>query len=468
MLRSKLLVPLLVLAWNIHAQSGHRQHILYPEQVREDTEALRALLHASHPDPYRYASRTEVDARIDRLIATLAVPVSVDGYLDSLMPIFHMVGTAHFHPEPGKERTDHLQHRAPLIPLRVRWLSNGLYVEEELKGFRSLPSAARIISINGRAIEAILDRMNSMVVADGANLTLRRHLVEKDFPALLNRLLGDTTAFRLRCEHEGGEHERIIFAMNGDEIMRSRKPAGSEMLPWRAEWRPGSGTVWATFTTLEPGTIERSGQSLSRFLPAVLQEADRNKAHSLVIDLRGASGGDPATAETIFAAFALEPFNAVRGLAVGAGQPSRPAQAGPAPPGSGPITKVDGDPRAMRSPLPDAFQGRVYLIADGGTRDAAALVVMLAKRTGRARIVGEETGSNALRFTGGGEMITSLPNSGIRVHMPLHLYLPEGAPSGPPDHGELPNYPLEEQAWAVGTGRDTVKETVLRMLSEMQ
>lgn len=468
MVRSFALLLVLALAWNIHAQNGHRQNVLYPEQVREDTEVLRALLHASHPDPYRYATKAELNARIDRLIAGLSASMSADHYLDSLMPVFHMVGDAHCHPEPGVEELDHLQHRALLIPVRVRWLDGGLYVDEELKGFRSLPAAARIVSINGRDIEGILDRMNSMVVADGSNTTLRRRLIERDFPVFLNRVVGDTSAFMLRFEIDGLEKEQLVFAMNGDEIMRSRKPAGPELLPWRAEWHPESGTVWATITTLESGAVERSGQSLSRFLPALLQEAERNKAHTLVVDVRGASGGDPATAETIFAAFAMEPFNAIRRTPrAGIGQPLRSAQAGPNPSAGEMLISMDGDARGLKFPLPNAYKGGVYIVADGATRDASALLVMLAKRSGRARVVGEEIGSNALRFTGGGEVITTLPNSGIRVHVPMQLHLPEGEPSGPPDHGEIPNYPLEQQPWGIGTGRDTVKETVLRMLSEM-
>lgn len=469
MVRSLALVPVLALAWNIHAQSGHRQSILYPEQVREDTEVLRTLLYASHPDPYRYATKVELDARIDRLIAGLSAPITTEHYLDSLMPVFRMLGDAHCHPEPGVEEMDRLQHHALLIPLRVRWLGSGLYVDEELKGFRSLPPAARIVSINGLEIEGILGRMSGMVVADGANTTLRQRLIERDFPLFLNRVLGDTAAYRLRFEFNGLEEERVVFAMTGDEIMRSRKPAGPELLPWRAEWHPESGTVWTTITTLDPGAVERSGQSMSRFLPAVLQEAERNNAYTLVVDLRGASGGDPAAAETIFAAFALEPFNAIRRSPLGGnGQPLRSAQAGPNLPPEEFFMSVDGDARGMKFPLPNAYKGRVYLLADGATCDAAALLVMLAKRTGRARVVGEETGSNALRFTGGGETMTTLPHSGIRVHMPAQLFLPEGEPSGPADRGEFPNYPLEQQPWGVGTGRDTVKETVLRMLSEMQ
>ncbi|HMC96966.1 MAG TPA: hypothetical protein VKG92_04900, partial [Flavobacteriales bacterium] len=135
----------------------------------------------------------------------------------------------------------------------------------------------------------------------------------------------------------------------------------------------------------------------------------------------------------------------------------------------GTMARRSGDERSeLKAPMDDAFAGKLYVVCDGATRDAAALLVMLAKRTGRARVVGEETGSNALSFTGGEELLATTPNARINVHVPLVRYFPEGRPEGAQDHGEMPQYTLEQQAWGIAKGRDTVKETVLRMLRELE
>ena len=118
--------------------------------------------------------------------------------------------------------------------------------------------------------------------------------------------------------------------------------------------------------------------------------------------------------------------------------------------------------------MPKAFGGKVYVVCDGATRDAAAAFVMLAKRQGRARIVGEEVGTNASSFTGGRELVVTLPNSNVRLCIPLVRYLPDGAPAGPMDHGEQPHYAVQPVAGGIAKGRDTVRTSLLVTIRELR
>ncbi|MEO8588293.1 MAG: S41 family peptidase [Flavobacteriales bacterium] len=482
MLRALGIFLFLGISWSVRSQGGPYGTAYYPEKLRADTEVLRALVHEAHPDPYRYVTKEELDAAFDRVVDSITVPLTAGQYLERLMPLFRSIGDSHCYPELGIAAQEHLRHDAALIPLKVRFLVDGIHVLEELKGYRSLPPGARILAINALPMATIIERMEDLVVADGANRTLGRYLVERDFSVLLNRVACDTSMFRLNLQVDGVEEERTIFAMTGDEIARSRKPAGAALMPWRAEWEPESGSVWVTLGTLEADSLERAGQNSGRFLAAMLQELEQNKAHTLVLDLRGSAGKDPAMAEIVFATVAQEPFRAVQRItARSAAPPHYYELAAPNPEYYAsvgrnyvidPLGAMDGRPSderfELKSPMDAAFAGRVFVVCDGATRDAAALLVMLAKRTGRARILGEEIGSNALSFTDGGELLVTTPNAGVRVHVPLVRLFPSGQPTGATDHGELPDHALEQRSWGIAKGRDTVKETVLRMLRELQ
>ena len=481
MLRLPIVVLVLLCVCHVSGQNARREALLYPEKLREDTEILRALIHEAHPDPYRYVSKAQLDAAFDRVLDSLSIPVTVGRYVRMLMPVFHLLGDANCYPELGVVVQERLRHSVPVIPLKVRLLADGLYVEEELKGFRSLPPGARIVAINAVSMDTLLERMERLVVADGSNRTLRRHLVERDFPELLNRVMGDTSAFRLLLGFEDKQEERTIFAMTGDEIARSRKPAGPSLMPWRAEWEPESNAFWVRLRTLDSDSLESAGQNSGRFLTAMLQEVEKDHARTVVLDLRGTGGSDLALTEEVFAALAKERFRAVQRItARSAAPPQHYDLVMPKPEYYASIGKhyvtdpvgtmaPPGDERLqLKEPMHGAFQGKVYVVCDGATRDAGAMLVMLAKRTGRARVVGEEVGSNALSITGGGELLATTPNAGIRVHVPLVRYFPEGSCDGALDRGEMPTYPLEQQAWGIAKGRDTVKETLLRMLRELQ
>jgi hypothetical protein len=261
----------------------------------------------------------------------------------------------------------------------------------------------------------------------------------------------------------------------------SRKPNGMALLPWRVFWDAESEAVWFTLRTLDLDSLEHAAVQPDKFIAAMLREARRNKARTLVLDVRGAGGRDLAAAEMVFAAIAKEPFRVIQGMTVRTIDPvDVPVPEMPLVhlemvrdqfvPGPNNVSHLRPDDHRLQ-PLPEvkrAFHGKVYVVCDGATQDAGAALVMMAKRTNRARVVGEEVGTNALSFTGGRELVTLLSHSGLELRVPLVRYVPEGMPSGPLDHGELPHHEVEQQSWGIAKGRDTVREALLEFIRELR
>ncbi|MFT3886094.1 MAG: S41 family peptidase [Flavobacteriales bacterium] len=203
---------------------------------------------------------------------------------------------------------------------------------------------------------------------------------------------------------------------------------------------------------------------------------------TLVIDVRGAGGVDLGMAEQVFALIAQRPYRVIQNMMVRSAQaPGSYKYAAPAdefyaavggrylPDLNGTMTLRPDDPRL--EPVkndPRAFADKVYVVCDGLTREAGAAFVMLAKRSGRARVVGEETGSNALSFCGGHELLITLPRTGCMLHVPLTRFVPDGLVSGPVDRGELPHHVVTQRPWGLAKGRDTVREALLEVIRELR
>jgi hypothetical protein len=448
----------------LHAQV--RQQV-YPEKLHQDVDAIAALVHEVHPDPYRYMSRVEMDQVVRRVKDSIRVPLDAEQFMAAVLPIFHAVGDAQFVPELPAAVSRLIGSRVPLLPLKVRILEQGVFVEEELKGFRSIPSGSQVLSINGLDMPALLARLSACIVADGANTSLKMRRIEQDLPRLYAQHIGRGASFTIRyIPPKGEEQEDVVFAITGEEMLRSRKPMGTAMLPWGATWEQESGAMWVNLRTLDPDTLARAGQRADRFLEALLADLREKKVRTLVIDLRGAGGNDLAFAEQVFASLALQPFR------LGAVQVKEPGStdhpqlyaylSGAATRSSNAITQGD-----LKEPMPKAFQGKVYVLCDGLTRGTAAAFVMTARRTGRARIFGEETGSNAYSFTTGPELLVTLPNVQVQVHVPLVRVIPEGKPAGPLDRGEVPNHLLTTDPRSLAMGQDGVKRALLRLIREL-
>ena len=471
-----------VLVNSMRAQRYAGGPLVYPEKLREDLELMRELVHGSHPDPYRYCTHGELDRLFDAVRDSLRVPMRTDEFQAMLLPVFQRIGDANTYPDLDVATATAMRSRAGVLPLKVRVIEEGLYVEEEMKGFRSLPPGSRIVSINDRSAASILDRLGRLAITDGANNTLRWKLVERDLPWLFLRAYGEVPTFRLLIVTPDGERKDVeFFAMTGREMDLARKP-DTNVHPWHSEWETSSGTLWVTMPTMDNATLEASGQDASHFIADMLKDLKQNNAKNLVLDIRGAGGRELGMAELVFASIASAPFRVIQGMTVrGAAPPDANGILEPQPEHYASVAenyipdangnaslRPDDDRLVPVQPQPKAFDGGVYVVCDGATRDAAAALVMLAKRTGRARIVGEETGTNAYSFTGGRELVATMPGSGLRLHVPLVRYLPDGEPTGPADKGELPHHSAQQQPWGVARGRDTVRLSLLQLIIALQ
>lgn len=456
---------------------------LYPERLHDDVELLRTAIHEAHPDPYRYHTKAELDALIDRVRDSIVLPMSLVEFEQALMPVFRGVGDAHCRPEWPVPMQGTLQREASLLPLQVKVLPEGVFVEEELKGFRSIPVGSRIIAINGLPIERAMERLLATVVCDGANRTYAERVVEREFNVRYHLYVEQAATYRVAYRApDKSLGEQVVFGMTGSEITSTRKPKGASLLSWGATAYPESGVLWLNLRTLDPGELDLGGQRPDRFLQAMLSEAHKDKARTLVIDVRGAGGRELAMAELVYSAIARTPFKVLDAMIVRSIAPprARPTHAIPEDfyasanarfllAGKGDYRLPESDSRlAEQAPMSKAFTGKVYVVCDGYTRDAAAALVMMVRRNKRGRVIGEETGSNAFGFTGGPEWVVTAPASGLRFHVPLLKYVPAGHGEGPTDRGEQPNHQAYPTPGGLARGQDQLRSALLEMIQELE
>ena len=460
------------------AQTPFCERQFYPEELREDVETIRRAIHYLHPDAYRYLPKAALDQRVDSLCAALSVPTTTTEFMLMLGPVVQALGDAHTFVDLPTATAERLHRTTPLLPLRIRVMNGQGYIEEELMGFRSIPSGQRIRSIDGISMERMLSELGALVRTDGHDDIFVTRMVERDFMYLHALRYGHRPQHTIEHEAKDGTvTSTVLRSLTGEEIASSYRPATARLRPWRLEPFGDEQAAWITCRTLDADTLQAYDIDATRMVDMFLQEVRSKELRTLVIDVRGAGGADLGMAEALFSMIGTEPYRVVREIAMR--QPGSLPDGGPVdyasldaasvPEGDRAITIPADDPRlAMTPPYSKAFLGKVYVVCDGLTRDAGAAFVMLAKRSGRARIVGEEVGSNSQSFCGGRQAIVTLPRTKLRLHVPLARFVPEGRGDGPADRGELPHHPVEQQVAGLAIGRDTVKASLLELIREMQ
>ncbi|MCI1754197.1 MAG: S41 family peptidase [Flavobacteriales bacterium] len=453
----------------------------YPELLREDLAVLWKTVEQSHPDPYHYRTREEMEELVASVDSGLVLPLSAEGFIRAVMPIFRAMGDAGAGLFPPDALNEAYLHSDPLFPISVAVLDGKLYLNDELKGFESLPPGCELLSINGNSSTKVLEKIRNGLVPEGANETRKDRQIEKDFPVLYRRFVGSQERFLVRYRDvDGTETERMLFAITGDQIKQFHRKGTLSLQPWRLEEFPDTRAAWLTLSTLEPKVLADAQVEPAKYLNTVLDVLRKSECRTLVIDLRGASGTDLAIAEQVFALVAQTPYRLVSSMSINSGQvPDAYADAAPdffttvgdlyLPEQNGRRMLRPEDPRLMHLlPMAKAFSGKLYVICDGGTVGAGAAAAMLAKRSGRARLVGEEAGSNAASFCGGRTLDIALPATGCHLVLPLTRYVPNGVGEGPKDHGEIPTYPVYRVPDDVAKGKDTVRDMLMLLIDAMK
>jgi len=460
----------------LHAQQQGSAPTVLPEHAQIELAIIGDLLDQSHPDPYRYVSKGDLQRMLNAVADSTQRPVTVQRFAELLLPVFKAVGDANCQLEQ-----ESLPPSVRLLPLRVVLADKQLIVVDEPKGFRSIPRGSILRSINGIIADSIVERIGRHIVTDGRNQSLRNAITAAEFPERYYRHVDPSKKFDIVFTDPEGKRQAVhVTGLTVEEVSLSGRPSGVDLAPWRSTLYDDQKAMWLRLTSLEPEEVERNSIRPDKYLRAVLQEMQRNGIRDLVIDVRGTTGRELAMAELVFSAIALEPFRVIQDMSVRSlVPPEHYEHAVPQvefysttsalflPSGNGSYHVRPDDHRLdLVPPMRKAFKGKVYVVCDGGTRDAAAAFVMLAKRSKRARIVGEEVGTNAGSFTGGRGLDITLPHSGLRFSIPLLRYVPDGMPTGPLDRGEMPHHTVLPLASEIAHGRDAVKTSLLELFKE--
>ncbi|MEO8069594.1 MAG: S41 family peptidase [Flavobacteriales bacterium] len=456
--------------------------VFTPEQLREDLELLRTTVHEAHADPYRFLGRAELDHLFDRVSDGMSYALPVDAFIDSLEVLFRAIGDGHTRCDFPRDAVADMALRTPLLPVEIVIIDSALYVRGDRMGSSAITPGSRIVSIDGvpdsRILTALLDRVHG----DGRSGLQRSRLVERDFAALHAKEFGAHAEHVIVCDNGHDVLERVVVhALTGEELSAATAEQVA-LPPWRSNLDEGRSLAWVELNTLDARALSSADQRPERFLGDLLREMEKKKIRTVVFDLRGADGADLGMAEQVFAIVAQKPFRVVRMMTVrSVTVPTWYRRAVPlddfyasagglfALEETGLFVLPPTDERMKDLPASQRrFDGAVYVLQDGLTREAGAAVGTLVKRSGRGKLIGEQGGTNAVSYCGGRELTITAPNTGVRFTVPLIRYTFEGAATGPQDLGELPDVEFKRTLEGLVTGEDAIRRDVLSFIEGLR
>lgn len=114
----------------------------------------------------------------------------------------------------------------------------------------------------------------------------------------------------------------------------------------------------------------------------------------------------------------------------------------------------------------EAAMSTVYVLINGGTFSAAAEFCAIARSRNRAIFIGQEAGGGYYGNSSLGAPLLTLPNSKIRVSIPLGRYELAVDQRVPVGHGVIPDYKTVYYIKDVLEGKDKELELCLKIIGE--
>jgi len=432
----------------------HAQVLTFtPAQMRADLEYMNRYLRKWHPSYYTYTPKAEMDVFYQMLSDRCDTTATLNQFRTRLWQAMNKVGCGHMSvSNPDNYNTTVL---AELIPLDVWIAGKQLYVRKYRGEGGLLSPGDEILSINGVAAVDILERAAELILTDGNNTTRKIYGLEQTFPIYYYFVFGPTAVFLVKYKSSEGVTATVEFGSvpqtNKPEIFPGPAADSSKILI------KGDGLALYSMDTVNHAALI----DFDRFDGAKHRQSYRqmfrylrlNDIDHLVVDLRNNGGGGVFKGGN-FLAYLLKPT--VRGLNIS----RKPNLIGLNPkfkanfmhritpllftlnplqyPGKGGWHHFFPFIRKGRN----HFNGRVYVLANGGTFSMASYTATYLKHKREAILIGEETGGGEAGSRGMLLGDIKLPNTGMKIRLNIYQVW-HNLKIDNTGKGAMPDYPVK-------------------------
>jgi C-terminal processing protease CtpA/Prc len=410
-------------------------------QTQSDFDLMRKALEEAHSGLYRYASKPEMDRIFDKQRAKLSKEMSRTEFLTVLAETIAQIKCGH----TGVRQDDDLQKSvvaARKFPLQVRLEGPRMIVLfNDTANEQTIRPGVQILEINGRKTDDIVKAILPRLSRDGDIETGRRMNLQQNFPQLYWFSVDQSSEFAIKAQDVNGKMVNAKLSGVTDEERRSNSNAlNADLKTNLAKLKWSQGNLSLRFLK-DPDIAQIridgfGGNDYPKWMEDTFRTLKEKGTKSLIIDLRGNGGGADMYGAMLVSYLIDKPFRYFDHINVKTISPSfveysdwkrdrepRLRELMKPNPAGGFLVPVEIHPGvAEQPPGKYPFLGKVFVLIDGGTFSTAADFCAVTHHLKRAMFIGEETGGGYYGNNSGMQTVLTLPNSKIRVRIPMYEY----------------------------------------------
>jgi Peptidase family S41 len=412
-----------------------------PEQLRQDYSLLRTILEKKHPSLYWYTCKDSMDHFFDSSYHSITDSMTDYAFGWKLLaPLTHQVHCGHTSFEMSRHKHP-VKTSASFFPLQVKVWGDTMVVMSDLNKKDSVIKEGMLItSINGVTNHVLIAQMLEYLPLDGYSDNVNYIRLSSNFPFYHRAIFGSSDNYKVNyidstgqeriatiapvvLDNGAGKWVKNILKLSKQQLKKRRTDFARSL-----EIDSSINTGVITLNTFTRG----NGAKLRSFFRKTFKQFRKDSIHNCILDLRFNGGGDINMYVLLTKYLRNTPFKV---------SDSAYAIAGSLKPYSKYIsqsffddlglfflTKKEKDgnhhfwyweKKTFYPKKKNHFDGTLYVLINGPTFSASTLFCNAVKGQSNVTLVGEEAGGGW--YGNNGIMIPDivLPNTGLRVRLPL-------------------------------------------------
>jgi hypothetical protein len=437
-------------------KSELNQTVISVNKMKEDFALIREIFETIHPALYDFVPKEQLNQEFDNTGRLLNKEMTILNFYKKISPIIFQLGCGHTAIGLPTREADYIKQ---FFPFRLKFLRGRAYILETEKK-DSLLKGSEVLTINKIPIAQIIKDLFKYTSTDGFNTSNKYKWLDAKFDLYYGLFIAQPDTFNFTLKNKSNKDTKVSLPAALQRVslampMQAGNMSNKKPLPFNLNTiNPKVAVLTIDKFYVDERFEDRFDEKIySRFLDSCFSLIKEKNIKNLVIDLRQNPGGYGTWGAWLYAYLTNKPFNYYKKAIVATNQNllflkytnwTEPEYLDYAkeivktPTGG---YQWNGHSNLkLQYPKENNFSGSVYVLIGRKCFPTTAEFCAIAHSNKRATFIGEETGGGYYSINGGEMMEVKLPNSKIKLMIPLRKY--QLAVKGYPyiGRGTIPNY----------------------------
>lgn len=402
------------------------------KEMQMDLDSLKNTLQAYHPGLNRYNNEVDILAYIDSAKLELPDSLNVIAFQHQVAEMVALVGCSHTRMRTPLKWNAYYDEQAMYIPFNLTYINGHYFVNETFDQTLHIKVGDQIEWINNMSIEGYMAQINPLISSDGNSPDRKRAAIKTGFYWYSGYIFG-TEMSHYKIQVKKGHLNQLIEvpAVTRQQIKDIRKATKKEMPLAEGHWAE-SGIFYFKVNSFAIQDTRQNKFEYGKMIDSIYWTQRADTAKHIVLDFRGNPGGLSEMGALLCLYFMPEPFVYCRALEMKTNliPKNLPYEALPSYPDfpngirekDGKYYWVNHPALGKFTPMEGAFSGDLIVLCDGGSNSTTTEVISVLHDRPKTRFAGSSPGGAYVGSNSGIEIELTLPNSGIRVLVPLIAY----------------------------------------------